>query len=333
MGDNAPSAEQVANLEKEQREAELQAEFAEFERNEQERNRKQKVYDEQRAQIEREHAAQKKTEPATKKTFTSIQRKEQERNRKQKEYDKPRAQIEREYAEQKKTEPATKKTFTGIRAIDDYLDKADMSAETRASGKRIQEEREIRKQEAAGKITPEYASFRREKASEKYEKQKVSDVRMIVDTVAGGAKGAVKGASSYQDNGPARGGRKVRATVKRSVGAKKPQPKGFTSGVTGFSGAQFPSFFSGTPQKGKPGQSQMRSYSTSFPSVGVEMPKQKADHVRASKPGFPSGLAQSTSMFGSKVTKSEGIKLNMGSPFGAKKTSPLKKGTQKKSLW
>lgn len=216
MGDNAPSAEQVANLEKEQREAELQAEFAEFERQEKERNRKQKEYDEQRAQIERDYASQKRT---------------------------------------------------------------------------------------------------------KY------------------AECAVKGASGYLDNAPSRstgmGGRKYSGKSAPRTSTKRKAPaRGFSTGIQ--SDVQFPSF-GGSIRENKTGPArapQAKSFGTSSPSVGVEMPKRKGiPATRTSKPGFPSGLAHGTSMFSSKVTKSEGIKLGIESPFGSKKTSSLKTGTKKKSLW
>lgn len=281
MARNDPSPEQIANLEKEQREAELQAEFDEFERQE-------------RARKEREQA-----------------------------YDNERMQIEQKYAKQNNS-----KSYTGVRVIDQYLDKSDVAAETAASRRRISIEKEVKKLEQQGKITPEYAAYLRKEAAGTYEKQKKSTVRIAVESGINAGKSVVSGASNYLDNAPmrkapARAPRKYGKAPKRSTGS-------FSSGIS-MGGVATPAM----------GQPMFQPFSA--PTFAV--PKGKSDNAPR-KPigelGFPKTFGGSVPRTGnprsglptSVIPKNSGSRFtDLTSPFGSRKTNPVKGRKKTKGLW
>lgn len=283
MASKDPSPEDIANLEQEQREAELQAEFDEFERQ------------------------------------------EQERARKQAEYDRERSRIEMEY--QKADEGSGKKSYTGFRVIDEYLDASDTKKSKAVADKWEREYKDIETREKSGKISPDYAAFLKTQAAEKLQAGKKSKARYMIEEVQRTGSGPIKAGDSYLSNAPSRGGGGRKPSLKSGGRTRKSAPRqnGFSSGIG--MGVAFPQMMVAPPQSrmGNGGQRKQQPTmgSMGVPSFTVSTPKSKGNG-KPSGPKFPTMSFSTAPKFGKSL-------LTPRSPFGEKKTNPLK--GKKKSLW
>lgn len=214
MADNDPSPAEIADLERQQKEAEMKAEFAEADRKMRAQQVQQEEYDRQRAKKERELEARMKTTMEE----SERRRKESDRIKKEKndaQKESRRAQFninrdavvtERAEAEERRVEFETTtrkqkaaasqyaaqnpKAYTGFGVIDRFLDKADAASEQSASKNRISRTIKIERDVKSGAITPEYGDFLKQDAAKRYEKEKKPVVRMALEFGEGLAKGA-----------------------------------------------------------------------------------------------------------------------------------------------
>lgn len=300
MAKNDPSPEEIADLERQQREAELQAEFDEFEREERERKQRQEEYDRERARIE----------------------------------------IER----QKIETTAGKKSYTGFRAIDEYLDASDTKREKAAADKWEKEYKDIETREKSGKITPDYASFLKTQAGEKYQASRKSKARYLVEEAQRTGSGLIAAGGSYLSNAPTRSGGSRKKPSLKSSGRSRASPRqnGFSSGIG--MGVSFPQMGVSAPQQSSRGNGRQprQPAQMGFPSFTVSTPKSKAPAGKPVGLGMSSGLGKMTgsgkpsgpkfpTMAFTAAPKFGKSLLTPRDPFGAKKTNPVK--GRKKTLW
>lgn len=374
MASKDPSPEDITNLEKEQREAELQAEFDEFERQERARAIREREVEKAAARQEKEESAstlaeinriQKENEARNRQTkesrrlqfrsdrdtakserlgkakvgsmfselqsderkeedrklqmeFDLFERKEKERRSEEARYDAIRSRIETS---------AGKKSYTGFRVIDEYLDASDTKKSKAAAAKWEKEYKDIETREKAGKISPDYASFLKTQAAEKLQAGKKSKARYMIEEAQRTGSGLIKAGDSYLSNAPSRGGGGRKPSLKSGGRSRKAAPRqnGFSSGIG--MGVAFPQMMVAPPQprQGNGGQRkpQPSMGSIGFPPFTVSTPKPKGNG-KPSGPKFPTMSFSTAPKFGKSL-------LTPRSPFGAKKTNPLK--GKKKSLW
>lgn len=353
MARNDPSPEDIAALEQEQFEYEFEQDVANQERYDraqaeyelnvarEEAKRKREVeervarYKREKAESSRNISRADEEEKAEREKeleleFSMFDKSNEERMRREREYDTERTKKEQTYASQ-----LGEKKYTGFKFLDKYLDTADIKSEIKASGKRLAREKEIKKLETEGKITPEYASFLKKQASEKYESEKKPFARVAMETGEITLGNAIKGAGSYLDNQPSRslGGYGARGKVGRTGGTKKKKgAPGFSSGISTTS-MNMPSL--GKPisrsQKQQPASMGM-GMQLNVPRFGGGIPKPRAPAKRMpSMSVMPKSIIPSSKPSKSATPKFGKSLLTPRDPFGAKKTNPLK--GRKKTLW
>lgn len=355
MATNDPSPEEIADLERQQREAELQAEFEEFEREERNRKLREREAEKERAsayntrktelegrlksafdtskrnrdvaekersrfkQLDEEESA--RDERNLQMEFDLFERKEKERRAEEERYDRIRRNIEIS---------SGKKSYTGFRAIDEYLDAADTKKSKAAADKWEREYKDIEAREKSGKISPDYASFLKTQAAEKLQAGKKSKARYFIEEAQRTGSGLIAAGSSYLSNAPSRGGGGRKPSLKGSRSSRKAAPRqnGFSSGMN--MGVSFPQMMVAPPQmQGRQPQKRQQpspsfgGMGLGFPSFSVSTPKSKGGG-KPSGPKFPTMSFAAPPKFGKSLLKPR-------DPFGAKKTNPLK--GKRKSLW